>query len=234
MNEFRVKLKIVIYAASAMTEAGAVFIRVTAIMSSVRKGDKRASEEVALEEALTQLGLTRDGYERLQSAHTRGDFYRSSDGEIVVPNRQILGMLKETAKQITTDRIKGARLQSRIAGLRIEPDEIPTGKKEPDGYFERPVRLRGLGGRWDFAKTPILRNLELSFTVLTDVFKEEEFRHLFTEGARLSSIGGCRKVGKGRFTVEQFARADETVSAEPRTASTRRRSPASAVAVTSS
>jgi hypothetical protein len=210
MYHFQVKLRISEYEGNAMTADTAKFIRI----ETVRRSKLRYGEDYAIEKTLAQFKIDRAEYERIRKT---SHFYFGSDGMIVIPDRQIKGMLKETVQHTKQKRVQPEWI-NKVRRLEITPVDIPTGRKDPDGFFGRPVLLKAStrngqeNGRWDYTETPVLKDIVIMFTVESHYLKDDELKQLLEEGSRLSGIGGARKIGKGQFQVEEFSSiADENV-----------------------
>lgn len=201
---YRVRLRFGMYVSAPMTEETARFIRI----DTRRRSNLRLGEEASLRRVLKENGLKPADYDRMSQGQ---EFYRSATGEIVVPARQVLGLLCDAVEFLKQGRERERWIQY-VTSLRIMPDPIPTGRTQRDGMFERPVYIRSSGrqgqvtGRFDYTKDPYLADLVLAFTICVPPtsLSGDEVKSLLEGGGYHIGMGGARKVGKGRFSLEWF------------------------------
>ena len=203
---YHVTLRFGQYVSAPMTADTARFIRI----DTRRRSNlwKRGNEEESLRKLLKENGLKPADYERMSQGE---EFYRSPSGEIVIPARQVIGVLSDAVDFLKQGREHERWLQY-VTSLQITPDPIPTGRRQKDGVFERPVKIWTSGrqgppvGRFDFTKDPYLADLVITFTILVPPgnLVGDELKGLLETGGYQIGMGGARRACKGRFTVVAF------------------------------
>lgn len=171
-------------------------------VNRVRSEERR---DKALKSYLAARGLTLEDYLRLEELANR-PFYTDESGEIVIPSRQLYGMLAQGAavapssiRPFRTDQVRTV----------VDLSDFRTGRTKPDGVFERFVLVKSGTGQTlsnqralrsdpyiaDVTATGILR--------LAPEFAQKVRTFLEWCGTEIG-VGAARKMGWGRFNIIEW------------------------------
>jgi hypothetical protein len=176
--------------------------------SGMNRAKSSANRRKALEEHLQGLGMSFADYEALEKK-AREPFYRTADGEIVMPQHQVESFLANTCHE--------ARHQTRPC----EADQVrsrficspwSTGKFQEDGVYERFVVVTGgMGGKLSNQRSLRSSKYISDFTATGSIKFDPDFvdpptlRRALEWGGQFVGIGASRKMGWGRFALKKFA-----------------------------
>jgi hypothetical protein len=190
------------------------------IRSKIQDNDERLRQLV--QEAINDLGYTEEDLadaEKIEDAITKAGskalngFYRMPSGkhkgELAVEGRQIKAMLKEATniaypwnagkgRKYVGKSMKGA-LSEHVFVLE---DYIPLGVTEPDGVD---VRFSSTStGRRAITREEYLSDIEVNFTLVTDMdLKDEDWAKIFVT-AEMQGFGTSRSQGYGTFKTTRW------------------------------
>jgi len=169
--------------------------------------DARLQAQVA--EVMAQRGLPEsEAIEEINRRKHLNGFKRDEEsGELYIDGRQLKAAIKEAAMiAVASDKIVGRSWGRTNKGLKaflaehvgVVDDQLLTGRKEPDGVNQRFVQtFRGTGIQYE----EYLREVELTFTVITDYeFDEQTWAMIWLTGQE-QGIGATRSQGYGRYTL---------------------------------
>ena len=162
--------------------------------------DRARSEEKrtkTLKAWLKTHEMTLDDYRALELDAAR-PFYTHADGEIVIPAHHLHGFMGNVAA-LAPASVRLAKTE-RVRTL-VEWEDLVTGKRKPDGRWERFVRnpltnqrrLQSSEYISEFEATGVLR--------LSSAAIEKKTRECLAWGGEEVGIGAARKMGWGRFTI---------------------------------
>jgi hypothetical protein len=160
--------------------------------------------EVMAERAMTETEAIEEVNRR---KHLNGFKRDGTSGELFIEGRQLKAAIKEAAMvAVASDKIAGRQWGRTNKGLKaflvehvgVVDDRLMTGRKEPDGINQRFVQtFRGTGIQYE----EYLRDVELTFTVITDYeFSEQVWAMIWLTGQE-QGIGATRSQGYGRYTI---------------------------------
>ena len=160
-----------------------------------------------LESYLRSVGMDLGDYEALEQAAAR-PFYTLPNGsgaEIVIPGDKLLACLVNTVD------VAPSRL--RIASLRtaIRASDFRTDKYGADGHWERYAVVRSgigkqLSNQRGFRSSQYIKDFTAQGRISCEpeMVKPPAIHDLLDFAGRVVGIGASRKMGWGRFTVEEF------------------------------
>ena len=172
-------------------------------VNRARSEDKRAK---TLKAYLDTHGLTMEDYRALEVAAAR-PFYTRPDGEIVIPAHHLHGLMAMTAS-LAPGSIRLAR-PDQVRNL-VEWSDLRTGKMKPDGVWERFATVSsGTGQRLSnqrgFPSNAYIQDVHATGTLrLTNPESQKKVREFTAWGGEEVGVGASRKMGWGRFTIEQW------------------------------
>jgi len=172
--------------------------------SGLNRAKSDAARRKSLEEYLRNNNMKLDEYEDLIKLANR-PFHKSEDGEIVIPADRVLSFLVNCC------------LEVRAAGRPCPPDQMrslveatdwTTGKREPDGIWERFALVKSgtgakLSNQRGLRRSPYITGFTATgqLTVDDQYVKPEVLSNLVKWGGMQIGIGASRKMGYGRFTA---------------------------------
>lgn len=175
-------------------------------MNRVRSSGAR---QKALNEHLASRGMSLEDYRVLEES-TKRPFYTDDDGMIVIPEQQVSGMLVQAAAKAPAT-IRICSDESLRAYLDVGK-HWPTGKAEPDGIWKRfAVATSGTGAKLSnqrsLRENAFVEDFDVEGSAIFDEssIKYDVLGDFLGFAGREIGIGASRKMGWGRFTVEDFA-----------------------------
>jgi hypothetical protein len=172
--------------------------------SGMSRARSDANRRKALEEYLSANGLTYADFERLEEEADR-PFYTSESGEIIVPDLHVISMIvaacdqaRAAQKPVPADQVRSA----------ITVSGWPTGRKEPDGLWERfAVVTAGTGAKLSnqraLRQNPFIKDFRCTGLIAMNetLVSPDKMRKLLEYAGANVGIGASRKMGWGRFQV---------------------------------
>lgn len=186
------------------------------IRSKIQDNDERLRQLV--QEAVESLGYDVEDLEdpsKVEEAiveagkKSLNGFYRLPNGELAVEGRQIKAMLKEASniafpwKAASPRKYNGKSMKGAVSEhVFIVEDYISLGVTEPDGID---VRFSATStGRRAITREEYLSNVDINFTMVTDMdLKKEDWAHIFVT-AEMQGFGTARSQGYGTFQTTKF------------------------------
>lgn len=133
--------------------------------------------------------------------------YRNDKGEIIVPAEMILRAMDKVSSEYKIEGMKKTTAKSLLPGnIFIEPEGI---KIEPQNFVvdKRTVVIPATRGRVIRYRPKFPEwKLEFKIHIFDDRIKPEILQHILSEAGRRAGIGDGRKIGFGRFVIEQFSK----------------------------
>lgn len=140
--------------------------------------------------------------------------FAEKDGQLVLEERNVKAMLKESAnivkdladlkKRNTKGDDKAMALRSKLAErVFVSPKWIPLGVSEPSESVERPIHvMTRLGPRSALKRTDVIRDVKVNcqLTVLDDGVITEKILRAILDHASRNGLGTDRSQGNGTFT----------------------------------
>ena len=188
-------------------------------------GTKRARSESRRKDSLSQYlkahDMTDEDYRVLEQRAAR-PFYTFEDvlgtpdgehdpGEIVIPAHHLYGAFAQGVSVVSSS----LRISS-VDNLRtvLKVGDFATGKTKPDGVWDRYVTVKGgtgakLSNQRALRSNPYIAAFSaegwLEFS--EDMLEEQKIRRFVEFCGRDVGVGASRKMGMGRFAVEQWNHA---------------------------
>jgi len=174
--------------------------------SGTRRARSEANRARALEDYLKKVGLTLDKFNKLKIAAARPFYTNGRDGEIIIPEHQIYGMLAAAADEARSGVRIASRDQIRSAIQVMGP--MHTGKTKADGCFERfAVVTAGTGAKLSnqraLRQNDYISDFSGTLTMSFDpaMVDPKRLRDFIAYAGREIGIGASRKLGWGRFSI---------------------------------
>lgn len=178
--------------------------------------DARLQQQVA--EVMAERGMSEsDAIDEVNRRKHLNGFKRDEEtGELFIDGRQLKSAIKEAAMvSVAAEKISGKSWGKTNKGLKaflaehvgVVDDRLMMGRKEPDGVNQRFVQtFRGTGIQYE----EYVRDVELSFTVITDYeFDEKTWAMIWLTGQQ-QGLGATRSQGYGRYTLTEWRQVDAT------------------------
>jgi hypothetical protein len=176
--------------------------------SGLNRARSAANRRKALEEYLNAHNMTLADYEALEkSAHE--PFYRAPNGEIIIPENQVLAFLVATCDE------------ARSATRPCAPDQVrsrflaspwTTGKTKADGVWERFATVAAgtgqkLSNQRGLRRSEYIEKFEARGTLCfdPDFVDPQSLQRALQFGGQFVGIGASRKMGWGRFECRDFS-----------------------------
>lgn len=172
--------------------------------SGVSRARTVQTRRKALDSYLDGTGMTRAEYEELERLAAR-PFHRDDDGHIIVPELHVMSMIVATCDQIGS---RDRPCPPELARTLLRPSEWSTGKRGPDGVWERfAVVSSGTGAKLSNQRAlrtdPYIKDAAATGTLDVDtaaIRPNVLWKALAWAGTHVG-IGAARKMGWGRFTL---------------------------------
>jgi hypothetical protein len=170
--------------------------------SGVNRARSDANKRRALEAYLTEKGMTLDHYEDIKSRAAR-PFATSDSGEIIIESDKILSAL------VNADDVAPRNMRIDSIRTTLRASDFLTGKNAPDGVWERFAVVRSgtnkLSNQRGFRSSAYISNFTADGTIEYDaeMVNPKTVVALLQFCGRKVGIGASRKMGWGRFTVEE-------------------------------
>lgn len=183
--------------------------------SGMNRAKSDANRRKSLEEYLKSNRMTLAEYEAIEAAAHR-PFHVTPDGEIIIPGEKILHFLVHTCDTLRAAQRPCPPDQVRS---RFQAGDFATGKREPDGIWERfAVVSAGTGQKLSnqrgLRRSAFIRDFtargRISFDA--DFVKPSVLRQAIAWAGDNLGMGASRKMGWGRFRLEDFTVADEAAA----------------------
>jgi hypothetical protein len=168
--------------------------------SGVDRARSEAKRTATLNAWLTAHDMTREAYEQLVARANR-PFYTAADGEIVIPAHQLHGCMGATAA-VAPAAVRLAKPEQ--IRTFIEWQDLETGKHKADGQYSRFVRNPLTNQRRLEVNDYIEDFLATGTLWLTAEDREKRAREFIAFGGREIGLGAARKMGWGRFVLEDW------------------------------
>lgn len=171
--------------------------------SGVNRARTDANRRRALEAYLSEINMTLDQYKALCDAANK-PFHTYENGNIYIPADKVIACL------VHANNVAPAK--NRIPNLRtaLNASDFVTSKTEPDGEWKRfAVVNLGNGAKASnqrgFRSNAYISNFNAVGTIQVEpvMVDPEAVNNLLRFAGRVAGIGACKKMGWGRFTVEE-------------------------------
>lgn len=173
--------------------------------SGMNRARAQQNRRKALEEHLRLKGLTMDDFEKIER-EAKEPFHVNSEGTIVIPAERILSFLVATC-----DEARSAQrpCQPEQVRSRFTATDFVTNRNKPDGVWERFATVTAgtgakLSNQRGFRSNAYIEAFTatgaLSFD--TQFVNPETLKAAIKWGGQFVGIGASRKMGKGRFIVQ--------------------------------
>jgi hypothetical protein len=175
--------------------------------SGLNRARSAANRRKALEEWLNANSMTLADYEALE-AKSNEPFYRDGQGNIVIPENQILSFLVATCDE------------ARSATRPCDPNQVrsrfiagawSTGKTKADGVWERFATVSAgtgqkLSNQRGLRRSEYIEKFEAqgSISFDPDYVDPKTLERALAWGGQFVGIGASRKMGWGRFELRSF------------------------------
>jgi hypothetical protein len=149
------------------------------------------------EEKIRDTGKEYDPKEEVEKS-----LYRDKEGKIYFPSRWIKGCLESAAKGVKKGRVN---LKSKIIqAVSIHPSQIYPIKLSDYEIDQQYVRL--MGRNLILRSRPKFDEWEIDFEIHHDeeIIGAADIKKLLERGGKFIGIGDGRKIGYGRFEIEEF------------------------------
>lgn len=166
----------------------------------------------AVAETVAELGSQAMSDDDVSSIWTG---FAERDGQLVLEERNVKAMLKESANIVKTMpdaqvRGKAIPLRSKLAErVFVGPKWIPLGVAQPSESIERPIHvMTRLGPRTALKRTDVIRDVKVScvLSVLDDGVITEKILRTILDHASRNGLGTDRSQGNGTFGYTITAR----------------------------
>ena len=186
--------------------------------SGMNRAKSDANRRKALEECLQREGMAFDDYKVLEK-QARQPFYLNESGEIIIPELHVTAFLVATCDE------------ARAATRPCQPNQVrsrficspwQTGKTEQDGIWERFATVTSGTGQALSNQRGLRRSAYIAdFTAIGTIEFDPEnvepkvLKSALDFGGKFVGVGASRKMGWGRFELEDFKEASASDS-EPK------------------
>ena len=176
--------------------------------SGMKRLRSEAKAKQALDTYLRDRGMSMDDYRALEKAADRPFYTANGGSEIIIPAHHLYGCLVQgcdaapaSSRLAKTDQIRTV----------LTPSDLHTGKQKEDGVWERFVVVTaGTGAKLSnqraLRSNPYIEDFDATGTI--EVFGDHDRKKVHDFLAfvgREVGVGASRKLGWGRFTVEELA-----------------------------
>jgi hypothetical protein len=176
-------------------------------------GDSKKA--AAVRASCEKHGISEADYRQMLIDAERPFYTRNGEGsEIVIPERIFQSFLNHSSMEApkAVPRISAKGLT--FIGVRVRGGYLATGKKAPDGTFDRFVKNQESNQR-QWASSPYIHDFAAIGVLQVDpeVIEPEKLKKLIEWGGKWIGIGSARPQGYGRFQVMRWVELDVTAKA---------------------
>lgn len=185
--------------------------------SGMNRAKSDANRRKALEEYLRANNMTLRDFEELEAC-SRRPFHLDDAGRIVIPPESVMAFLvaaNDTARAATR------ACPPDQVWSRIRATPFVTDRTGPDGVWRRFATVNlGTGARASNQRGLRENHFIENFTALGQLSFDEQtvdpeaLRNLIAWGGQFVGLGSSRKMGKGRFEIEDWATRVQLLAAE--------------------
>ena len=175
--------------------------------SGMNRARASQNRRKALEEFLRSRGMTMADFEQLER-DARRPFHTGQDGQIIIPAERVLSFLVATTDTARAAMRPCANEQVRS---RFEVTDWLTGKYKSDGVWSRFATVSsGTGAKLSNQRGLREDHFIEDFSARGEITCDPKFvnvdvlRNALEWGGQFVGIGAARKMGAGRFTVQEF------------------------------
>lgn len=169
--------------------------------SGMMRARSEKKKRECLESYLHTAGMNLPEYEKLEKA-AKEPFWKDEQGEIFIPASSILACLVNASDEAPS------RLRIQNIRVALSVTDFKTGKKKPDGVWERFAVVKSGAGKQLSNQRGLRTNAFIEhFTAVGEInhdpemVKPQAIIELLSFAGRTVGIGASRKMGFGRFTV---------------------------------
>lgn len=184
------------------------------IMKNVHPKLADTKKAAALRASCEKHGVSESEFQQMLIDAERPFHTRNGPGsEIVIPERIFQSFINhcsmEAPKAVPRITEKGLT----FIGIKVEGGYFHTGKKAPDGTFDRFVKNQESNQR-QWASSPFIREFTASGILKVDgeVIAPDKLLKLLEWGGKWIGIGSARPQGYGRFSVMEWNEAGANVN----------------------
>lgn len=170
--------------------------------SGVNRARTEANRRKAPEAQLIEMGMTLDDYQKLCDAADR-PFHVDGNGRIFIPGEKVIAAL------VNANALAPAKMRIQNLRTAVRFSDFTTNKSQPDGVWQRfAVVNMGSGAKASnqrgMRSNPYIEGFTAtgSMEVEADMVDPKAVLALLAFAGRVSGIGASRKMGYGRFKIE--------------------------------